>query len=97
MLREFDNIQCKEQHTTNPMQWSSIEEIEIMSHGKSSTATQPRTNLLQITAELRVLAMDQLPLIYLFNGYLISSFMICFPLVVSRFWVNIFIHLPRLF
>ena len=54
MLREFDNIQGKEKHTTNPMKWNSIREIEIMSHGKPSTATQLRIACFQFTPELRV-------------------------------------------
>ena len=83
MLREFDNVQGKEKHTTNPIQWNSIREIKIISHGKPSTATQPRTDFLQFTPEPRVLAMDQLPLLDLFNGCLIPCFMIWFPLAVS--------------
>ena len=55
MLREFDNIHGKEKHTTNLMKWNSIREIEIMSHGKPSTATQPRTACFQFTPELRVI------------------------------------------
>jgi len=55
MLREFDNIHGKEKHTTNLMKWNSIREIEIMSHGKPSTTTTPRTSCFQFTPELSVI------------------------------------------
>jgi len=86
MLREFNNIQGKEKHTTNPMQWNSIREIEIMSHGKPSTATQLRIACFQFTPKMRVFFIDQLPHVDLFHRYVIPSFMIWFPLVSSYFY-----------
>jgi len=38
-LREFNDVQGKEQHTTHAMQWNLTKEIEIMSPGKVSVAT----------------------------------------------------------
>lgn len=98
MLREADNIKSKEQHIVHPMQWNQTRVTERMSLGKSSTATQPRTSgYLQFNPKLRVLATDQLPFIDIFNGHLITSFMIWFPLAMSPFWVDILINFPRLF
>ena len=86
MPREFDNLQGKEQHTTNPMQWNSIREIEIMSHGKPSTTTQHRTTCFHFTPKPRSLFIDQLPHVDLLYRYLIPFFIIWFPLVSLCFY-----------
>lgn len=92
-LNEFTTQRVRNQHTKHPTQTRLSKGRPLR---KLSTATQPRTSFLQFIPEPRVLTIDQLPLVDIFNGYLISYFMIWFPLAVTHFY-GYFYLLLRLF